>query len=622
MRPAAPSELSSLGDLHDADASERRRSSSRPLRFSVASTIDHGLQQPHQTPHYLQQQDERWTPDGEVPSVDLRGVSALLVAIGATLGMVLAIVVAQVRGARDAAFVHWLLLPGTLYANALLCVVLPSVLLNSTLATMHLAMRPKANKLVVKMLVCFVASTLSASVLGALLALVFVPTVSVNSALQVAVAAGSTSSPLLEFHCPQLHNSSNDSSRQALLVTPDGALRCAQPLEAINSTRFYVHDLAHTFQVSSTSTASIPTVREQLLAVFESLFPLNVLDAFVRTDVLSVLLIGAALGLALVRSPPASDRNSSPSGGSSLLFLLLVQADVALSTLTRTLLQALPVGMVFLVADTLLRSPASPSSQLLRVLPSTLELTRFVGTLLLALVLTLALVLAVATVRTKTSVLPSLQRLVAAQLVALGTSSSLLTLPVTVRGLAATRQVSMPLAHIVCSAGAVLNKTGTAAYVAVSSVYVVTIAGVHGDALTSGHVVALVGASVLASIVLPPVPRGSLLVVGTVLSSVLKVRADASGVHTLIAFLAAMDFLCDPLVTVVNVTSSAVVALVLASELDERFRDPSFGSTQEEETDDGLSGPRVARGPGVRLPDAPEQQLQVASIGNTSEVVL
>ncbi|TYZ64433.1 hypothetical protein PybrP1_008301 [[Pythium] brassicae (nom. inval.)] len=657
MRPVAPSELSSLGDLHDADASVTgtseaawglHRTSSRPLSFGVASTprftSDTALQLEHsryqQHPHDEQQTPRGAPIHGEVPSADLRGVSALLVGIGATVGMVLAIVVAQVDGARDSAPVRWLLLPGKLYANALLCVVLLGVLLNAALATMHFATLNKTKALASKMLLYFFTATLCASILGALVALCLVPTLPENSALRASAAAfggGSggglqnatigPASPLLEFLCPQLNNSSANSSRQALLVQPDGVMRCAQPLEVINSTRFYVEDLAHTFQLSashsssssSSAAAAIPTIGEQLVAVLESVFPVNLLEALARGDVLSVLLMGAALGAALLRFALIS--SIAGTSDSSLLFLLLVQADVVLSLLTRALLRALPVGMVFMVAGALLRGPPLAAAQQ-QLAPSTLELARLAGVLLFALALTLAIVLALAAAVNKASPLPFLRQLVSAQLVALGTSSSLLALPATVRGIAATRQVSMPLAHLVCSAGTVLNKTGSAVYVSVSSVYVVALAGVQGEALTGGHVVALVFASVLGAVVLPAVPRGGVLVVGTILSSVFEL-ADAGAVHTLVAFLAAMDWLCDPLVTVVNVTSSAVVALVLAGELDERFRDPSFGSTQEEDTDDGMSGPLVAPGrpPHSGLGVRHHLEHQISSVGS-SEVIL
>lgn len=636
MRPPAPSELSSLGDLHDAGSSvaSLRRSSSRALSIDDSQLSLTLPSQPPQSqaqfPQTQQQQRTQATASadvrGEVPSADLRGVSALLVGIGATTGMVLAIVIAQIGGARDSAFVHWLLLPGKLYANALLCAVLPAVLLNAALGTMHFAALNKTKALASKMLLYFFAATLTASVLGALLALCFVPTFTENSALRLVASAGRAGNgtasvdPLVEFRCPQENYS------QALLVQPDGSMRCAQPLEVVNSTRFWVEDLAHTFQLASTSSnsssssssrAPIPTIRDQLVTVLESLFPMNFFESFYRGDVLSVLIIGAALGLALLRFSFIS--SIAGTSDSSLLFLLFIQGEVVMSMLLRALLRMLPVGMAFMVCGALLRSPRD--ADVSQFSPSMQDLASLVGVLLFALVLNVAAALALAVVRTKANPLPFMRRLIPAQLVALGTSSSLLALPTTVRSIAATRQISMPLAHLVCSTGAVLNKTGTAAYLSVSSVYIVALAGLQGDAFAGMRVVSLVLASVLCAIALPPMPRGSILVVGTILSSVLDIQDSFSGgggVHALVAFLAAMDWLCDPLVSVVNVTSSAVVALVLAVEMDERFRDPSFGSTQEEETDDGMSATMATPG---RPPHAGlGLQHQISSI--SSEVMI
>lgn len=605
MRSAASSELSSLGDLHDDGASSTmfatphsqqlhsRDNSSRQNSFGYDSVYN-GDPQP-----------EHLVVRGEIPSSDLSNVNTLFVAIGVAVGIALAVGVVQIDGARDAAATQWLLLPGELFANAMLCVVLPTIFLNSVLGSMHFSTLNKTKALGSKMLVHFFVLTLWASVLGALLAICFVPTFSESNALQIAATGAASSSSRsagvlqIAFRCPQRNSS------QSLLLQSDGSMRCTQPLERVNGSLFRIKDIAHTFRIPSSSSnlnglsssatiaaistgssslTAIPSLGDQAQVLLETLFPMNLFESFLRGDVLSVILIGVALGVALLHFSLIS--SVAGTSDSSLLFLLFMQSEVILSVLLRVLLKTLPIGMVFMVCGAILRSPRD--TDVSEFTPSMQDLASLVGVLLFALVLDLTTMLAMASVATKSNPLPYIRQLLPAQLVALGSSSSLIALPTTVRSIAATKQVSMPLAHFVCSTGTILNKSGSAVYLSVASVYIVGVAGLQGHELNVASVVVLILASVLCAMVLPPLPRGSILVVGTILTSVFHIDANG-GVHVLLAFLAAMDWLCDPFVTVLNVTSSAVVALILAHQMDERFRDQSF-DTQEEETDDGLGG--------------------------------
>lgn len=657
VRAASSSEVSSLGDLHDDSVSIMPDTPQQRYQHNQYSICQHGQEQQQQ---YYQQQtqthrrstlnslrfdstpmghdnddddgfdyeNEHVVVRGAIPNSDLRNVSALSISIGAAVGMLLAIVLAQVDGARDAALVKYvLLLPGELYGNGMLCAVLPTVFLNAVLGSMHFSTLNKTKALGSKMLVYFAATTLWASLLGALLALCFVPTFTENNALHLAATVSSnsnTTSPLLAFRCPA------GSSNQSLVLQSDGVMRCAPSLERVNSTLFRVEDLAHSFRIPSgdaalrtsgsaraiAMAAAIPTVSDQAMQLLESCFPLNVLDAFARSDVLSVVLAGGALGMALLHF--ASLSSVAGTSDSSLLLLLVTQSEVILSVLLRALLQALPFAMASLVCGALLRSPRESDVQPLA--PSMQDLASLTGVLLFALVLDLATVLGLASVVTKSNPLPFVRQLIPAQLVALGTSSSLLALPTTVRSIAATKQVSMPLAHVVCATGAALNKNGTAVYLSVASVYIVTAAGLQGDALTASHILALVFASVLGACVLPPLPRGSAIVAGAILTSVFDISAGEPGVRVLLAFLLAMDWLCDPLVTALNVTHNAVVALVLAHAMDERFRDPSFASTQEA---DEIVSDRSGQAP---LSSHQHQhqplQHQVSSISSNGEVFI
>lgn len=578
--PLSSNGMSSFGDLHDTGASG--------IMFTT-TPLSSRRQFEYDTPdnrHSINANNEYLEVRGEVPSSDLHNINTLHVLIGAIAGILLAVAVTQVGDddVRESAFTKWMLLPGELYANAMLCVVLPTIFLNSVLGSMHFSTLNKHKALGSKMVVLFLVTTLWASVLGALVALCFTPMFPANQGLRILSTDASglrADTASVAFTCPQ------STKNQSLLVQADGSMRCTQPLEAVNGTMFTLEDLAHTFRIRAasshdgTAAAIIPSLAEQVMLLLETLFPMNLLQCFLEGDVLSVIIIGAAFGMALLHFSSIS--SVAGTSESSLLFLLIMQGEVILSVLLRFLLRVLPGAMVFMVCGTLLQSPRGADTS--QLTPSTQDLASFFGVLLFALVLNFASVLSVAMVMTKSNPLLYIHQMIPAQLVALGTASSLIALPTTVRSIAASKQVSMPLAHFVCSTGTVLNKNGSAIYLSVASVYIISVAGLPGHELDASSVMLLMLASMLCSFVLPPMSHGGAVVVGTILSSIFQIDAGAASI--LVSFLAGMNWICDPFVTALNVTNDALIAWILAHQMDERFLDQSF-DTQEEETDDGL----------------------------------
>ncbi|KAF1326780.1 Dicarboxylate/amino acid:cation symporter, partial [Globisporangium splendens] len=575
---ASSNGLSSFGDLHDHGSDFSLQHSSQQLHPQFAYDHEDGVE------HDEGPLEVR----GEVPSSDLSNVNTLHVLISAIVGMVAAIVISQTssdENVGDSAVMRWLLLPGELYVNAMLCVVLPSIFLHSALGSMHFSTLNKTKALGSKMLVLFAVTTLWASVLGVLVALCFTPMFYENQTLRSVATEASVlprDTALIKLTCPQLSTSNHSSS---LLVQQDGSMRCTQPLEDVNGTRFLLDDIAHSFHINAT-TQRIPSLGEQVVKVLETVFPANLLQSFLDGDVLSVILAGMALGVALLHFSSIS--SVAGTSDSSLLFLLMMQAEVILSVLLGFLLRILPGAIGFIVCDLLLRSsPPESTSEAMTV--SMQDLASLFGVLLFALVLHFGSMLSIAYLVVRSNPLPFLKYLLPAQLVALATSSSLIALPTTARSIAATKQVSMPLAHFVCSTGTVLNNNGSAIYVSVASVYLISTAALPGHEITGGNVVLVMLASFLCSFVIAPLEShgGSTgVVVGTILVSIFDV--DPRSAAVLISFLAGMDWLCDPFMSALNVTNDALVAWILAHQMDERFIDQSFDTQEDLTTDDGL----------------------------------
>jgi proton glutamate symport protein len=144
-----------------------------------------------------------------------------------------------------------------------------------------------------------------------------------------------------------------------------------------------------------------------------------------------------------------------------------------------------------------------------------------------------------------------------AQLLAFSTSSSAATLPVTMERVEEHLGVRKDVASFVCPVGATINMDGTSLYQAVAAVF---ISQAFGDDVTLGEQITIVLTATLASIGSAAVPGAGLLMLVIVLESI---GVNPAG----IALIFAIDRPLDMCRTIVNVTSDATVALVVAKSL-------------------------------------------------------
>ncbi|DAZ98930.1 TPA: hypothetical protein N0F65_001369 [Lagenidium giganteum] len=521
---------------------------------------------------------------GAILQSDLNNVNRLYVLGGTTIGMLLGILLAQVSTSDTMRVLsQWLMLPGDLFIGAMLGVMVPTIFINSMLGIMHFYARDKARRLLVRTLMWFTFSILLASIIGVLLSLCFVPLFQTNTALMLTLSEPVPGSypqernPILQIRCP-----SND---YPLALFQNGELRCTNSTVNESINYFRMEDLTQTFYLSGRD-GSRPhdSLSDKAMLWVEGLFPWNAATAFLRGEIASVLLMGTAVGIAIMHTTHAGRLVAAPHGAMrqhtsharaqspSLLFLLAMQVEIMLSLLLRGLLQILPVAMVFVVSGRMLqaqieRANASPKN----LLPTTQDFVTFLGVLIVGLALDVIVMLAFVFLWLKKNPLQFVRKLLPALLVALGSSSSLVALPSTVRSIAVSREVSMPLAHFVCSSGTSFNKTGSALYMALASVYLLCLGGVRDDnrdlLVSAGKMTTFIFVTAICSMVVPPMPHGNLVAMGTILTSFFGIQWTGG----LLAFTTAMDWICDPLTTVVNVLNDALLSFLLANELDEKL---------------------------------------------------
>lgn len=484
----------------------------------------------------------------------------------------------SLAGARTAVVVQWLLrLPGELYLNALASLALLLVALHAMLTGSHLACEAASAKLqqlrwmriAGAVIGAFAASTLLASALGAALAVALRGIIPRSEIL--AQAWGLPSGASVAFSCP------GDAANESLSLQSDGTLACSE-----NVTVFVLDDVARTFVVESQTT--VLSVAEQLVKVVESVFPATLAGGLLAGDVLSLLVGGLALGMALkcylsTKNVEIStqveenlqDRNRVEEGEEDeetgcIILQLFAHAESTLCSLLEWVLKYVPFGAIFTTCSTLLYSSSTESADITGVAAAALAL---VAVLLLALVLDVVAMLTLATLLTQSNPFAFVKHVVSAQFMALSSGSALVALPATVASVVSSECVSSPLAFVVCTASTVLNQTGTAIYLSVGTVFVLSAStsGMNRDeqveAEAAGNIVTMIFANVVIACVISPFPGAAKT---TALTTTLGVLFGvSSGTRAvLLAFLAGMQWITDPIVACVNVTNNALVALVIA----------------------------------------------------------
>ena len=154
-----------------------------------------------------------------------------------------------------------------------------------------------------------------------------------------------------------------------------------------------------------------------------------------------------------------------------------------------------------------------------------------------------------------------------AQLLAFSTSSSAATLPVTMERVEEHLGVDEEVTSFVLPIGATVNMDGTSLYQAVATVF---IAQAYGVAVGGSELVTIALTAMLASIGTAAVPSAGIVMVVIVLGAIDVPDAAILGG---VAMIFTVDRVLDMLRTVVNVTSDATVAMLVAKSVD-KLGDP------------------------------------------------
>uniref|UniRef100_M4BYM4 Amino acid transporter n=1 Tax=Hyaloperonospora arabidopsidis (strain Emoy2) TaxID=559515 RepID=M4BYM4_HYAAE len=486
------------------------------------------------------------------------------VSCGASISLAIAL-----AGVRSTTLVKWLLqVPGEFLLQTLVGITLPLVALHATLTGSQLQTRQlpiQWLRLALATLAVSVLVTLLASVMGALVAAAL-HNVLPRSAVLARVWGLSPSSAAVEFRCP------GDVHTGSVALQSNGTLACS-----VNATTFIIDDVAQTFMADAMTQKALG-VSKQVVKMVESIFPESLASAFVEGDVLSLMVGGLALGSALMRSFLSEKRQEDEQNDGCLLeeeseleeklmiLQLFEQAEAAGCRVLSWLQTHLPVSVIFMFSSVLLQPSVSLSSDENDEGFTALAL---MTVLLLALVLDVVVMISLATLFTLSNPFAFLEHLLPAQLLALSSGSSLVALPATISAVVASKRVSPPVAFIVCCMSTVLNQTGTALYLSISTLFVLSASasGMTEDEQTvtrsTRTICVMVLVNVISASVVSPLPGGdNTAALATALGAVFGVPTGSGAV--LLSYLAAMEWITAPFVTCVNITNNALIALVIA----------------------------------------------------------
>lgn len=500
--------------------------SAQLYEFKESKTPILGLRQ---VPEGLQVKDMLHT------SYDQRAnVSLWQICLAAAVGLGAGFLLAKHKVSADVA--EWIALPGDLFVSALKCLIVPMVFCSVVVCIGELVQAGKAAKIGGRIILFFTMASIMSSSLGTFFGWLFKGLFKA----QMTVSNNDVIEKLLLKCANGLY----------LTMATDGTMACrASNATTDPTTLLTLNDTTGFFTASTTQYEQL-SVSEQIFSILTSLVPENIIGAFAGSSTLSVITFAIWFGVACVRSLDPKTKQEN------YLLLLVTQANIVARAMINTVVSFIPFAIVSMVAG----SMAQYSSSI-----DLLEGVAFlIVSLIVALFTNVIVVMGTALfLTTRRNVFTYLRNIVPAQIFILGCASSMATLPLTMRCVDASREVSYALSRFVLPLGATSNLNGTAVYMPLACIFMAKIGG-YEELLTPVRYVLLGFTGAIASFGVAAVPHSGLVMVITVWRTVFGM--DVPPVFSL---LVGADWILDRLRSVVNITNDTILVRIIASQCDE-----------------------------------------------------
>lgn len=285
---------------------------------------------------------------------------------------------------------------------------------------------------------------------------------------------------------------------------------------------------------------------------FLSIIPNNILQPYLTANVLSVMLISASVGLAFAFMPKTENREA--------VLKVLFGFQELLFTLIRGLLYVLPIGIIAFAAQLSAQIEAG-------VIVGALG--KYTAVVIGGNLIQFFIVLPLFLLARGLNPITVFKKMSPAVAVALFTKSSAATLPVTLASAETNLKAHPAVARFVLPICTTINMNGCAAFILVTSLFVMQNAGIE---LTMGTMIAWLFIAVLAAVGNAGVPMGCYFLTLSLMSSIgapIGLMGVILPIYTII----------DMIETAENVWSDASVCAMVDHDLEGTLDDENFDDT-------------------------------------------
>lgn len=285
---------------------------------------------------------------------------------------------------------------------------------------------------------------------------------------------------------------------------------------------------------------------------FLSIIPNNILQPYLTANVLSVMLISASVGLAFAFMPKTENREA--------VLKVLFGFQELLFTLIRGLLYVLPIGILAFAAQLSAQIEAG-------VIVGALG--KYTAVVIGGNLIQFFIVLPLFLLARGLNPITVFKKMSPAVAVALFTKSSAATLPVTLASAETNLKAHPAVARFVLPICTTINMNGCAAFILVTSLFVMQNAGIE---LTMGTMIAWLFIAVLAAVGNAGVPMGCYFLTLSLMSSIgvpIGLMGVILPIYTII----------DMIETAENVWSDASVCAMVDHDLEGTLDDENFDDT-------------------------------------------
>ncbi|TMW62174.1 hypothetical protein Poli38472_009667 [Pythium oligandrum] len=434
---------------------------------------------------------------------------------------------------------QWISFPGNLFVRAVQCVVIPLVFVNvissvGDIVNMSLGKRVGLRLFFLTILTLLVA-------IGEGIATGFFA----RAILDEKEARMSNKEAVFGIQC---------SNGMYMQEVSNGLVACSAA-ELTSKAQFFVEDVNNALVRNVAVTSGSGSMSDNILEVLQIIVPENLMAAFVSNTLLSIVVFAIPCGVAVARSFHGPIQLNP-------VLEFVREINDSLITMVNWVMRFTPVAVLSLLGG----SFGSPVPALGFKATFTLFGNLIAFTSLAVFVHVMVVMPLLFKIFARTNPYSYMRHLAPACVYALGSSSSMATLPVATRCIELSRSVSNHVMHFVMGVGTALNKTGSAIYLAFHFFFLVDTAGLREE-VGGVEFSMLVLAVFIGTLAAPPMPGGSLAIVTTVWHIIMP----HDDVPVLIVALTVMDAALDRVVTVCNVYTNAMICRIIEEQVADVF---------------------------------------------------